>query len=233
MKNYVDTLSAGQKKNFEIITDEIKKHFTNPNTIAGILAIVAKESAFKTKPELSYAGTSNDRIRAIFGKRVAGLTYPQLDALKKNDQAFFELVYGQNSGQPLGNNQPGDGYKYRGRGFNGLTGRANYRFYGQKIGKDLENNPDLLNDPTIAAQALVMYFRMQAVSNVNKISQYNAKNADSFQNIQDSTKAFYHANAGWGKTKEQILADQTGGLKKALTVAPEILDYLSGPEKKK
>lgn len=232
MENYIDTLNTAQKQNLDIITDEVKKAFSNPKTQAGILAIVGKESNFKTKPELSYAGTSNARIKAIFGKRVSALSDAQIDTLKKSDKDFFEVVYGKNSGQPLGNTQDGDGYKYRGRGFNGLTGRANYDFYGKKIGADLVNNPDLLNDPKIAAKALVMYFRIQAASPVNKIGQYNAKGPEDFKTVQDSTRAFYHANAGWGKSQADILKDQTGGLKKALTIAPDFLEYVSGEKKK-
>lgn len=232
MENYIDTLSPAQKQNLDIITDEVKTAFSNPKTQAGILAIVAKESGFKTKPELSYANTSNASIKRIFGSRVSALSDAQLDTLKKNDKEFFERVYGKNSGVPLGNTQDGDGYKYRGRGFNGLTGRSNYDFYGKKIGVDLVNNPDLLNDPKIAAKALVMYFRIQAASNANKIAQYNAKTPEDFKTVQDSTRAFYHANAGWGKSQADILKDQTGGLKKALTVAPDLLEYVTGEKKK-
>jgi len=45
----------------------------------------------------------------------------------------------------LGNTQPGDGKRYKGRGPIQLTGRANYTRYGGLLGLDL------VNDPTIAA----------------------------------------------------------------------------------
>lgn len=41
----------------------------------------------------------------------------------------------------LGNVQPGDGLRFKGRGIFQLTGRINYRVYGQRLGVDLENNP--------------------------------------------------------------------------------------------
>ncbi len=60
--------------------------------------------------------------------------------------------------QDLGNTQPGDGVRYHGRGFIQITGRANYRHYGQKIGVPLEENPELALDPDVAAKILVEYF---------------------------------------------------------------------------
>jgi len=44
----------------------------------------------------------------------------------------------------LGNTQPGDGVKYKGRGYVQLTGRRNYKLYSDKTGKDLVGNPDLV-----------------------------------------------------------------------------------------
>lgn len=52
----------------------------------------------------------------------------------------------------LGNTQPGDGRRYKGRGIIQLTGRFNYRKFGAMSGLDLENNPELAADPKIAVK---------------------------------------------------------------------------------
>lgn len=49
----------------------------------------------------------------------------------------------------LGNTQAGDGKRYKGRGPIQLTGRANYRKYGQQLGIDFENNPDIVALPSV------------------------------------------------------------------------------------
>jgi putative chitinase len=50
----------------------------------------------------------------------------------------------------LGNTHPGDGFRYMGRGVIQLTGRSNYRTYGQKLGIDLEGQPKRASDPDVA-----------------------------------------------------------------------------------
>jgi predicted chitinase len=58
----------------------------------------------------------------------------------------------------LGNTQPGDGRRFKGRGFVQITGRANYRTYGDALGVGLVDNPDLALRPDIAAQIFAVYF---------------------------------------------------------------------------
>lgn len=66
-------------------------------------------------------------------------------------------------GKVLGNTQPGDGYRYRGRGFIQLTGRYNYRHFGQIVGTDLEAYPERALEPVTAAKVLAAYFKERGV----------------------------------------------------------------------
>lgn len=77
------------------------------------------------------------------------------------DDYFTQMYEGRND---LGNTQSGDGAKYHGRGFIQLTGRYNYRKMGERIGIDLENNPDLALRPEIAAKILAAFFKDRGVA---------------------------------------------------------------------
>lgn len=133
---------------------------TDPTERAGIAAINLGESGMHPSTEASWSHTPNLRIRAVFGSRVANIPDAELNQIKASDEDFFNLVYGGTFGRTqLGNTEPGDGFKYRGRGLNQLTGRGNYARYGKMLGVDLVGNPDLANDPAIAAKVSVIYMK--------------------------------------------------------------------------
>jgi hypothetical protein len=75
---------------------------------------------------------------------------------ERGGPAYLTSVY--EGRKDLGNDQPGDGVLFRGRGFVQITGRADYARYGQLVGRDLVSNPDLALDPSVAAAILATYF---------------------------------------------------------------------------
>ena len=74
----------------------------------------------------------------------------------------------------LGNTEPGDGAKFKGRGYLQITGRWNYGAVGKLIGKDLINNPELLENPEIAIQADIAFWKMRVRPNVSNFNDVRA-----------------------------------------------------------
>lgn len=58
----------------------------------------------------------------------------------------------------LGNTQPGDGKRYKGRGPIQLTGRANYRRFGHKAGINFERYPEIVANPSIGLHVACLYW---------------------------------------------------------------------------
>ncbi|MEM1360588.1 MAG: N-acetylmuramoyl-L-alanine amidase [Pseudomonadota bacterium] len=67
------------------------------------------------------------------------------------------------------NEKDGDGFLFRGRGYVQLTFRYNYRRYGKIVGRDLENDPDDVKDPAVAAEILVYGMSQDGFCGPNKI----------------------------------------------------------------
>ncbi|MCX7302172.1 MAG: peptidoglycan-binding protein [Rhodobacterales bacterium] len=64
----------------------------------------------------------------------------------------------------LGNTQPGDGKRYKGRGLLQLTGRANYRSIGAKLGLDLEGHPEIAAEPLTSLRIACEYWTMRKIN---------------------------------------------------------------------
>ncbi len=181
-----------------LINEMISQGITNKYAVVGMLSTIGKESGFVPKNEIPYKSTDNSRIRKIFGSRVKGLTDDELTALKSNNIKFWDRVYGSDDptgkSQQYGNSNPGDGAKYLGRGFNGITFKGNYKKYGDIIGMDLVANPESLNDPKVAAKAAVSFL----------LNGLKTKGVDpnSFTNKKDAIHAFVQVNAGLGSNIE-------------------------------
>ena len=169
---------------------------TNPKSIIGMLTVIGKESNFLPKTEkMKYSVERLPEVWSRFsktGKAVRkGYGKNNYNDLAKqyanNASKLGNLVYSDKHGN--GNPASGDGYKYRGRGFNQITYKGTYEKYAKITGKDIVNKPDLLNDPSIAAEAAVAFL----------LNRFKQKNIDpnSFTSVDDALIRYAQANAGW------------------------------------
>jgi predicted chitinase len=208
----LESPAVPEKEMVKKIVTALKKYgIVNPLVQKAILSVIGKESGFKiNRDEVSYRNTANSRIRKIFGKRVKDLSDNELTELKSNDTKFWDRVYGPDDptgmSQKYGNTNKGDGSKYLGRGFNGITFKSNYKKYMDLLNKngtvaDLVNNPKLLYDPEIASEVNALYFADGLSSKLSK-KKYGNEDPNDFKDFKTALKAATNANAGWGKDIE-------------------------------
>lgn len=79
---------------------------------------------------------------------------------------FEELASGAEyeGRRDLGNTHPGDGRRYKGRGPIQLTGRANYRWAGQKLHLDLEGHPELASQHKVGWRIAGLYWKERGLN---------------------------------------------------------------------
>lgn len=104
------------------------------NRLAAFLATVDHESAKFTKVIENLRYTSPARLSQVWPSRFKDTT--NVTACVNNPVALANYVYGNR----MGNCDPDDGWKYRGRGYIMLTGRGNYT----RMAKKLQLTPDAL-----------------------------------------------------------------------------------------
>ena len=81
----------------------------------------------------------------------------QAAAYAHQPERIGSRVYGNRMGN--GNEAGGDGWRYRGRGLIQLTGRSNYTAACIALGIDLIGQPDLLEQPSLAARSAGWFWR--------------------------------------------------------------------------
>lgn len=153
------TFGGGSKGNRAVLVKAMKEAgITSPNEQAMFLAQMDHESGGFKRLSESFA-YDPQRLLKVFPKYFSSIE--EATAVReKGPAAIADRVYGGR----MGNEAPGDGFKYRGRGFIQLTGRANYEAAGKALGLDLVNKPELAEDPANAAKVALWYWQSRGVS---------------------------------------------------------------------
>lgn len=223
---YLSTLNNSQVENMNSMIDVlIENGITNPFSISAILSVISKESGFKLSAEnMNYK--SAERINKVFG-------IPLTEASKyvNNPEKLANFVYccGK-KGLGNGSESTGEGFKYRGRPYIGITGKSAYKKYGDLMGIDLVGNPDLLLQSKYASISTYHYYKSAFGNNSfkSKLKEYynNDGSLNGFKSLNDAVGAFYHATDGVNKSHSDVLKDSTGGRKKAFDKSNEFLNYV-------
>ena len=123
-----------------------------PLRLAHFLAQISHESGGGTITRESLDYTHAARIREVWPTRFP--TVASAEPYVRSPEKLADKVY---QGR-MGNRQPGDGYRFSGRGLLQITGRDSYREIGTITGLDLINEPDLAFAPEHALEVAAAEF---------------------------------------------------------------------------
>ena len=148
LATFVDPINAAAEE-FEINT---------PQRISMFLAQIGHESGGLTKlhENLNYKAA---RLSQIFPKYFRNV---DPDDYAHNPEKIANRVYASRMGN--GDEDSGDGYRFRGRGAIQLTGRSNYTSCGESLGVDLINNPDYLETPEGAIRSAAWFWDQRGLN---------------------------------------------------------------------
>jgi len=149
---------------------------TGPSAPAGDGKGVSVDQLRRIMPNLSQQKAEQYLPHINRAMSEAGIT-------TKNQKAAFLAQLAHESGQlrymeeiasgsayegrrDLGNTQPGDGTRFKGRGPIQLTGRNNYRAAGQALGIDLENNPRRAADPDVGFRTAAWFWKSRGLNSL-------------------------------------------------------------------
>lgn len=116
-----------------------------------------------TKENLNY---SAERLLVVFPRIFK--TLDDAKAYHLDPERIANRIYANRMGN--GNEASGDGWKYKGRGYIQITGKANYAAFKTDTGCDVITNPSILETPLFALKSALWYWNKH---NLNVLADKN------------------------------------------------------------
>ncbi len=172
------SLSQSQVMGLDAIFDAAEKlNVTDLRMIAYAMATPMIETGGTYEPITENLNYSTEALKAKFGNRISAADaqkHGRNSAHPANQEAIANIIYGGEWGKAnLGNTQPGDGWKYRGRGLCQTTGRRNYAKFG------FEDRPEDAAHVRDAAEIMVKGMR-DGLFTGKKFSDYFTSSKEDF-----------------------------------------------------
>lgn len=149
----------GEQKSSHVTADELRK------IVPGIPSKRLLRMLGPLNQAIELSGCTTEERKAMFIAQLAHESGGFKFMHELGATPYFDKYEpGTKKGKELGNTEPGDGARYKGRGFIQITGRSNYEKAGKALGIDLVNHPEKAEDPEVAAKVAAWYWRTHTVA---------------------------------------------------------------------
>jgi putative chitinase len=124
--------------------------------------IAVESNQLKSVKESLYYKKSG-QLKKTFGEKYFSEAEDEEPYLE-NEEDTANFVYANKLGN--GDEESGDGWKYKGRGLIQVTGKDNYEVVGENLGIDLVNHPEILEQPEYAVASATDYWEDRDINSV-------------------------------------------------------------------
>ena len=110
---------------------------------------------------------SEKSLLAVFGRYFGAAPKASAAEYARNPEKIANRVYNDEFRKyKMGNTQPGDGWRFRGRGLKQLTGRENYTGFGKFVNMTAEQAADYVATPKGAVESACWFWDTKKLNNI-------------------------------------------------------------------
>lgn len=194
------SLTQTQVAGINAIIDEwfSRPNLTDTRQLAYILATPMIETGGRFEPIVESLNYSVDGLKSQFSRsRISAADCERLGRKKgrpAQQEEIGNIIYGGEFGRAnLGNTEPGDGYRFRGRGLSQITGRRLYQWASEVERMDFLANPDAFTTDIRYSAAAIVVGMTEGIFTGRELSDYIDGEKCDFVNARRTVNALDRA----------------------------------------